>query len=152
MTTKPSIYDVADFFIWFGQKHGAPVTHLKLQKLSYYAEAYYWAVYGKSLTGEKFEAWTHGPVSRRLWNMYKDNKWEVIVEECKKPELAKEACNHLKEIANVFFGYNAFELEKMTHSDMPWIKARKGLSMEQRCENIISTIDMKNYYKQYVKA
>ncbi len=153
-TTKKrdAIFDVADYFIWFGQKHGDPVTHLKLQKLCYYAEAYHWAIFNKALTGEKFEAWTHGPVSRNLWEKFKGNKWEPILQKCSKPNLPKETCKYLKEISEVFFGYNAFQLEKMAHSDSPWKVARKGLSIEERCDKIISVKDMKSYYKQYVKT
>jgi uncharacterized phage-associated protein len=150
MKTKCPINDVADYFIWFSQKHGDPITHLKLQKLCYYAEAYYWAIYNKPLTGEPFQAWTHGPVSRQLWEKYKGIRWEPITEKCKKPDLDKGICSYLQEIANVFSGYSAFQHEKMTHSDMPWKKARKGCSIEERCERVISTEDMKNYYKQYV--
>ena len=148
---KPTILDVANYFIWFGQKHGDPITHLKLQKLCYYAEAYYWAIYNKPLTNTPFQAWTHGPVSRILWDEHKGKSWEPITKECKKPRLSKEVEEYLEEIADVFCRFTAFELEKMTHHDLPWKSARGCLSLEARCENIISTEHMRTYYKKYVK-
>jgi uncharacterized phage-associated protein len=148
---ETNIQKVANFFIWFGQKHGDPVSHLKLQKLCYYAEAYYWAIYNRPLTGEPFEAWTHGPVSRRLWNSYKDRGWEPICEPTDKPDLPQEITKYLDEIAEVFFGYNAFQLERITHHDEPWKKARGGLPIEAKCENPISPASMREYYKRYVK-
>ena len=47
------------------------MTHLKLQKLVYYAEAYHLAYFEKSIIDDHFEAWLHGPVSRKLWDHIK---------------------------------------------------------------------------------
>jgi len=145
-----SIEDLASFFIYFGQAHGEPVTNLKLQKLCYYAEAYYWAIYEKPLTGEPFEAWTHGPVSRTLWDLYRDYRWEPILKESQLPEFPKNIQEYLEEIARVFFRFSAYQLERMTHNDKPWQKARGDLPIESKCENTIQTTDMMEYYKRYV--
>src|SRR3712207_9388330 len=62
-----SIFDVAD---WFLSKE--KMTPKKLQKLSYYFEAWCHALFGRTLVNDtQFEAWVHGPVSPEL---YRDRK------------------------------------------------------------------------------
>lgn len=152
MKTKISILDIAQFFINFGCESGDCVTHLKLQKLCYLAEAYYLALYNTPLTGESFEAWAHGPVSKLIWNKYKQYRWLNITEKNDILNLPKDIICFLKEIANVFFGYGAYQLENIVHADPSWKKARGNLAPESNCNNIISSKDMKNYYVKFLKG
>ena len=41
---------------------GEAITQLKLQKLVYYADAWFLANFDEPLIKEDFEAWAHGPV------------------------------------------------------------------------------------------
>ena len=43
------------------------------------------------------------------------------------------------------------ELEQLNHTEMPWIKARKGLKPWQGCNNIIDENDMKIYYRSLME-
>jgi uncharacterized phage-associated protein len=43
---------------------GDVISNLKLQKLLYYAQGFYLAIYGKALFEEDIVAWEHGPVVR----------------------------------------------------------------------------------------
>lgn len=63
--------DVADYFIWLANDSGSFISNLKLQKLVYYAQAWYLAIYGQSLFDEDFEAWVHGPIIPSLYQKYK---------------------------------------------------------------------------------
>ena len=45
-------------------KHFGPMSHLKLQKILFYCQAYHLAYFDKALFNEDFEAWVHGPVCR----------------------------------------------------------------------------------------
>ena len=47
-------------------KHYGPMSHLKLQKLLFYCDAYCLAYFGQELITDQFEAWVHGPVSRKV--------------------------------------------------------------------------------------
>ena len=51
-------------------KHYGPMSHLKLQKLLYYCDAYSLAYFDNPLIEDDFEAWVHGPVCRRLIHYY----------------------------------------------------------------------------------
>ncbi|MDR1722691.1 MAG: DUF4065 domain-containing protein [Tannerella sp.] len=48
------------------------MSHLKLQKLLYLVQGYHLAYFGKPLIDDKFEAWVHGPVSRKVFGSLKD--------------------------------------------------------------------------------
>ena len=49
-------------------KHYGPMPHLKLQKLLFYCDAYCLAYFGRELVVDRFEAWVHGPVSRKVFD------------------------------------------------------------------------------------
>ena len=126
---------------------------MKLQKLCYLAEAYYWAIYDNPLTGEPFEAWAHGPVSQTIWKHYKKYKWNPIIENEKfdVSSFKDDVVKYLKEIVDVFFGFNAYQLERIVHADTAWQKARGTLAPEEGCNTIIDTKDMAKYYKKFIK-
>lgn len=43
------------------------------------------------------------------------------------------------------------QLEALTHEEMPWLNARKGLGKWDSSNNKISNEDMKNFYlEQYI--
>jgi uncharacterized phage-associated protein len=55
--------EVADYFITIvGESCGEDLTHLKLQKLVYYAQGFHLGLFDKPLFEEPIEAWAHGPV------------------------------------------------------------------------------------------
>ena len=43
---------------------------------------------------------------------------------------------------------NSYELECLAHSEMPWIQARNGLAIEDKCNKIIPKNITKKFYKQ----
>ncbi|MBD2771470.1 Panacea domain-containing protein [Iningainema tapete] len=144
-------YNVADFFIHLANETGSYISNLKLQKLVYYAQAWYLAIYGTPLFEEDFEAWVHGPVIPALYREYKSFGWQPILKDVQKPELSENIAHFLNEVAEVYFACDAYELERMTHQEDPWIKARDGLSMDAPCNAIISKESMREYYKARVE-
>ena len=64
MTT--SVHAIADYFISkVDREAGDDITHLKLQKLIYYAQAWHLAMYDKLLFGNKLEACPSASASKR---------------------------------------------------------------------------------------
>lgn len=145
MKITPNV--VADFFLEFCNTHGDCLTNLKLQKLVYYAQAWYLALYNKPLFDEEIQAWTHGPVIPSLYKRFKPYGWNPIIEKVK-TRLSKEIKKHLTEIFSVYGRYSAWDLERMTHQETPWILARKGISNDEACENIITKKSMRDFYKK----
>lgn len=70
-----NINDIVDYIINRFERGGKnDLTMLKLQKLLYYAQAWYLVNKGKNkrLFIGKFEAWVHGPVNREIFNRFKE--------------------------------------------------------------------------------
>ncbi|HRP36920.1 MAG TPA: DUF4065 domain-containing protein, partial [Candidatus Dojkabacteria bacterium] len=78
---QKSYTPIADYFISLSNETGSLITNLKLQKLVYYADAWYLANYGDSLIQEDFQAWVHGPAIPALYGEYKHFSWQPIIRE-----------------------------------------------------------------------
>lgn len=69
------MYKAVDIANWFIKRAiqdvqtngGEYITHLKLQKLLYFAQGCYSAMEGKPLFKEKIYAWAHGPVVSAIY-------------------------------------------------------------------------------------
>lgn len=144
-----TLNSVADYLLCFAHKHGDVMTPLKLQKMVFYADAWYMALNeGTELIPEQFEAWIHGPVARDLYNRFSEYKWRAIDEkiECPK-DLPANVVKHLEEIYDVFGGYSAYELEQMTHQEKPWLLARDGVPPDAPCQKIIDKGVTAEFYR-----
>jgi uncharacterized phage-associated protein len=134
------------------------MTHLKLQKLVYYAEAYHLAYFEKSIIDDHFEAWLHGPVSRKLWDHIKGvaNVYDSIM--CPgdknvliknfKNKVTKDQLELINDVLKEYGQESSYALECMTHAEDPWRNAREGYAPGDKCEKIIDKKLMKRYYKQ----
>lgn len=152
---------VADFFLAFANSKGDLLTNLKLQKLVYYAQAWYLANYKTPLFDDDFEAWIHGPVLRKLYTDLKNKGFYLstpISSDVRIKNVEKDLNNidpklfpFLEEVAKVYFPYTAYELEFMTHQEDPWIKARGNLEPTDRCTNIITKPSMCEFYGKRIQ-
>ncbi|MDE5588224.1 MAG: DUF4065 domain-containing protein [Acetatifactor sp.] len=141
-----SIYTVAKYFLF-----KEAMTHKKLQKLCYFAQAWYLANYGKALVPNRFEAWVHGPVCPDLYSKYRSWGWETIPNELEPPKFKNEDVpDFLDEVFMVYGDYDADTLENITHKEEPWTNARKNCSPSMYCRNPISKKDMKVYYGERI--
>src|ERR1700740_211534 len=68
-----SALDVARYFLAIvDEDAGDNMTHLKLQKLLYYAQGFYLAMHaGGSFFAEPIEAWDHVPVVPQIYQAFK---------------------------------------------------------------------------------
>lgn len=149
---------LADYIL---ERHG-PMSHLKLQKLLYLIEGYHLAYYGCSLIDDDFEAWTHGPVSRKIFDLLKDKSRLYAdlhyVGESDKPlpseiianSLTEDQFELVNEVLELYDKETGLALEALTHSQSPWINARGTVPLYEKCTNVISKNDMQSYFQQLV--
>ena len=142
-----SANQVAQNIIGFSHEHGDPISNLKLQKLLYYAQAWYLALYDVPLFDDPIEAWVHGPVVPSVYGKYKGWSWRPIDIEPEEEEFDSQTRNHLDEVMDVYGGLSAYDLEKLTHQEDPWRNARGDLPPDAPSNNVISHQDMRDYYK-----
>ena len=139
-----SVFDVAKYIL----KKTGPISAMKLQKLVYYSQA--WAVVwdDKPIFNEKIEAWSNGPVVRELYDEHQgvfivtDNTFQAG-----NPENIKERHKEtINAIIKAFGKKSAQWLSDQTHSERPWLDARKGLDDTERGNHEIPLSAMSEYY------
>lgn len=146
--------EVANWFVAKFAESGDLVTHLKVQKLLYYAEAWTQTLIGKELFPEQIQAWAHGPVVPEVFHAFKQYGWKPlpVPEDEKVPVLSAEAEEVLVQVFDTYADLPAKTLEDMTHKDAPWIKARGELSAEERCEVVMPKSEILYFFKAKYSA
>jgi len=139
--------DVRDIAKWFLSKES--MTHKKVQKLCYYAQAWYCALYdGSPLFEDEIQAWVHGPVIAALYPVYADYKWLPIPQSADSIDFEEEVENILEAVFNTYGDLSGDQLESLTHSEKPWILARGASKPWETSTNPISCEVMREYYGQ----
>lgn len=143
------MHTAPEIAMWFvgsiDRDAGDSITHLKLQKLIYYAQA--WSlVLGTPLFDEDFQAWAHGPVVESVYRIFEGSKWNALDPPDEIPDFAEDVEELLGNVLEAYGGMSAKQLELLTHSEQPWIAARGDLPPEARSNAIISKESMIAYY------
>lgn len=125
---------------------GDSITHLKLQKLVYYAQAWSLALLDRPLFAEDVQAWAHGPVAPSVWHHFKDNRWDSLPPAPGVAEFDEETEALLRDVMVAYGERSGTALEELTHSEEPWIRARNGLPIEARSTEIIPKEHMRRFY------
>jgi uncharacterized phage-associated protein len=143
-------YKPATLAKWFinrvDRDAGDDITHLKLQKLLYYTQAWHLANYDKPLFDEDMQAWAHGPVVPSVWRLYRDCGWNPLPPE-PLPSIDPDLQGYLEVVFARYGGFTAKKLEELTHAEQPWREARGNLPPEAKCDTPISKSTMRDYYK-----
>jgi uncharacterized phage-associated protein len=118
--------DVSRYFLTAqDQESGELITNLKLQKLLYYAQGYYLALFGEPLFADEISAWPNGPVVKSVYEEFKDfgDKPIPVIE--KVPKLPDQATEVLRNVLQSHGQYSAWKLRDMTHKELPYLAAAK---------------------------
>ena len=108
------------------------VTPLMLQKLLYFIQGVYSALYGRPIFEEDCRAWVHGPVYPEVYELFRDFKYNPIDDARfalfvgAADALTQEEKNVIDLVVNTFGMYGGKVLERITHNEDPWKEARKG--------------------------
>jgi len=129
-----SVYEVAEYLVRFFEKKRDSITHLKLQKLLYYAQGIALGRYSKRLFNDQFLAWKHGPVVQAIYDKYKvvhENPIgpdsDLNIAQIEKNEIALGV---LKETISLYGIYSAWTLRNKTHNEAPWAETEQSAVIE----------------------
>lgn len=146
-----SCYDVARYFVYLAYRNRQKgidgdhsITQLKLQKLLYYAQGFYLALYDKPLFSESICAWKRGPVVVVLWHEY--NKFGSsdipFPGEVNLPVDDGKIAIFLEALYESIGYFSPFKLSAMTHKEGPWTYTPSDSEITQEV--------MKLYYKNKI--
>jgi len=151
---KSKVFIIADYFISKDKKYKIGLTNKKLQKLLYYAQAWYLVHKNKKLFTEDIEAWIHGPAIPQVYSKFKKFAYNNIQKDVNEKELSsltKEEREILDAVWEVYGKYDADYLELLTHNEEPWIKTRNGVAPYESSGSIIDPQLMKDFYGRQVQ-
>ncbi|MEK7149700.1 MAG: type II toxin-antitoxin system antitoxin SocA domain-containing protein [Patescibacteria group bacterium] len=141
---------------------GDLVTNLKIQKVLYFIYAWFLLNKNKRCFTEKFQAWPIGPVLPSIYQTLKKYGSSPIspdfskitkgedVEKLKK-ELGNSLLETIDEVYKVYGIKSAFELVGLTHNELSWSRARKGLDATAKTDKELSDDDIYEQHKKRKK-
>lgn len=146
MTTPVTAMQVAQYFLALQDEDaGDLISHMKLQKLLYYAQGLSLAMTGAPLFPERIAAWQHGPVVPDIYHAFKG--WggnPIPIEEGDNRTIRDEGViDFLNEVYDVFGQYSAWKLRNMTHQEAPYQEAEDS-------QGEISQDSMQRFFRRYL--
>ena len=93
----------------------------------------------------------HGPAQPAVYGSYKHFRWNPITEEVAEANLSPEQKEVVDEVLTVYGTDSAFELERRTHTEPPWIDARCGIPDDQESNAVIPAEAMTRYFSSLKK-
>lgn len=116
------------------------------------------AYFDKELIEDSFEAWVHGPISRKVYGSLKDkymlyeeltysnNTKEDVDKEFEK--LTQDQQDFVISILEELYTWTMFELEASICNEKPWKEARIGYGEADKCHVEISKETTRLFYKK----
>ena len=132
------------------------ITPLALQKLLYYAQAFFYAIFGETLFVDECQAWSRGPVYPEIYYKYQKYQYNPI----ERPmddmatdfsELTTKEITLLDAVIDSFGSYSGTVLRDITHRERPWIEARGNLQPSDRSETVINRNTINEYFRSIVE-
>jgi len=144
--------DVANFLVRLAAAEDEPdyLTHLRLQKLLYYAQGWSLALRDMPMFSERIEAWVHGPVVPDVYRSLAGSGSDVILADRfpEPPDLTDEEADFIESVWTAYKDFSAVRLRAMTHAEAPWKAARGNRPSEAACQNEITHEAMKAFFTQ----
>ncbi len=129
------------------------VSTMKLQKLTFYSQAYSLVNFNSPLFQCDFQAWANGPVCPELFSLHRGRF--IIGPGDLGDSSCSESLEHAEQasidaVLSVFGDFDGNTLSDMTHQERPWIDARKGIGEGERSANVISKESIKSFYSSAI--
>ncbi len=120
--------------------------HPETSEAVYYCQAWHLVWESERLFSERIEAWAGGPVVPDLFQQhhgrYRVGTWPTG----NAANLTESEKETIDTVVDAYGRLTGHRLSHLTHSELPWRKARLGLAPGERGNKEISTDDMQDYY------
>ena len=128
------------------------VTPLMLQKILYFIQGESYVISGKPMFCEDCQAWIHGPVYPKVYNIFRDFKYNpiedarFIIFKGSEDALTAKESQTIDLVLKTFGKYSGKILERITHEEEPWKLARRGYADNIMSNELITKESIKAYY------
>lgn len=140
-----NVFDVASYILG---KRGE-MTAMKLQKLTYYSQAWHLVWAEVPLFDNEIEAWANGPVCRDLYvehaGKFRIGPGHFASRESEEGLSDSEKAN-IDKVLEFYGERSAIWLSDLTHKEQPWLGARGDLRSGEPGQDIITQSAMSEYY------
>ncbi|HEV2888169.1 MAG TPA: type II toxin-antitoxin system antitoxin SocA domain-containing protein [Jatrophihabitans sp.] len=117
----------------------------KLHKLLYYCQGHHVASFDQVLFTETISAWDMGPVIGELWKREKQG----AAQDMPPAERLDEAeLNTIGYVLSRYGNLSGLDLERLTHSEAPWIEADAKRQRLSRSSYRISVESLRHFFQQ----
>jgi uncharacterized phage-associated protein len=137
-----NVHDVAAYIL---SKSDAMST-MKLQKLTYYSQAWHMAWDGVPLFPERIEAWANGPVVYELFDAHRGSYSVATWPRGKAERLTQSERETVDSVLANYGKLTGRQLSLLTHAEDPWRDARAGLPATARSSAEITPDALAEYY------
>lgn len=132
---------LSKYVISLFEDRDAPITNLKLQKVLYYIQGYFYRHFGKAAFSDEIYNWQYGPVVPVVYYEYNDNgsaplKSREFLGDCTIADCEKKL---IESIVDRCSSISTSRLVSMTHSENPWKTSGSG--------NVIGKSSIEMYFR-----
>ena len=130
---KMNAVSLSNYVISLFEERKVPVTNLKLQKVLYYIQGYFYKHFGKAAFSDELYNWQYGPVVPVVYYEYNDNGSAPLKSRlfCEDPSISDNEKKLIVSIVDKCAGIATSRLVSMTHSENPWKSAGSGNVIEK---------------------
>lgn len=143
-----SALDVAKYVIEKCRKLGRPISNLQLQKILYYIQGFFLAVYDRALFSEPIYAWKLGPVVPEVYHEYNYFGADPILNGDESFDLngrlSSDAIELIDAVIDNKSRKTAWQLVDDTHKEDPWKYARQS--------DIIDINSIRSYFSNHLQG
>lgn len=152
-----AILDVAD-------AHGFALSNLPLNKIIYFAHAWYLAQYGEPLVNSEFEAWQHGPVHPQVYRQLRSHGDSPIKTRLTRIDLdtgndvpfevslSERERDHIEQMTKFYGTKTAFWLVQKTHEPgAPWDQVWTAGESRPMPGMVIPDSITESYYREILR-
>lgn len=132
-----NVIDISKYVIKYCMEKGYKITNLRLQKILYYIQGYFYKAYDQMAFNQEIVAWPYGPVvPEAYYNFCSFGRNELCLFENVDNDfstISHEEKSYIKSIVDKCDNYSVTELVNKTHTEEPWktTRERAVISLEK---------------------
>jgi uncharacterized phage-associated protein len=137
-----NVHDVAAYIL----AKQSSMSTWKLQKLTFYSQAWHLAWNEKPLFSARIEAWANGPVVPDLYDGHRGKFSVGVWSRGDQAKLTKSDRATIDRVLAAYGNLDGRQLSLLTHSERPWLEARGSLAPTALSNSEITPESMQTFY------